>query len=543
MGEFLRRAAEIVSSEPGNITVPLVLTALGLLARLYATRKRLSYKEVYDNRIGIVPAGDRPPDNDARRMLAVFNNVSVVMIRVWNSGRGRIATDDYLQPLRFVVRDRYIVDFRISHPAYEGLRDWVNADGRASPIVPDKGKLPIALTQAGLRGTLPGSLLPENEGGLTAVQKAERRQLRLPPLEMRRGDEFTLVVCLREDMLQPTDEHELTKHYDFGGELRSGKVVDQNTRRRRPSLTTILAGAVAVLTTLLVGSIIWPDPSQQCSGGDLRVVGSSAFAPVVDEISDSYANSCSGARFEIAAIGSLEGIREVRDAQAVDRQRLLAVSDGAAIGPSEQLKRQEIAVLIYALVVNRAAGVQNLTSDQLRQINAGTITNWSQLGGADLAIRMVGRGPDSGSRQAFERYVLRGPEAPVSSNSCSEADRVAGASVIRCERPTTSDLLAEVDRIPGAIGYADASPVAGFGNVLRVRIDGTEPTVEYLQVGYEFWTVEYAYTNGVPPDGALLEKFVGYLSSDAAARRLREEGYVPCVRSDGSIENLCTVTR
>jgi len=62
-------------------------------------------------------------------------------------------------------------------------------------------------------------------------------------------------------------------------------------------------------------------------------------------------------------------------------------------------------------------------------------------------------------------------------------------------------------------------------------------------VGYEFWTVEYAYTNGVPPDGALLEKFVGYLSRDAAARQLREGGYVPCVRSDGSIESLCTVTR
>jgi phosphate transport system substrate-binding protein len=71
-------------------------------------------------------------------------------------------------------------------------------------------------------------------------------------------------------------------------------------------------------------------------------------------------------------------------------------------------------VLIFAVVVDDEAGVDRLTTDQIRAIMSGAVTSWSQLGGADLPIRIVGRGPDSGSRSAVERYA---PPRPARSGT------------------------------------------------------------------------------------------------------------------------------
>ena len=78
---------------------------------------------------------------------------------------------------------------------------------------------------------------------------------------------------------------------------------------------------------------------------------------------------------------------------------------------------------------------------------------------------------------------------------------------------------------------------------MRLRLDGREPTAEYLAEGYEFWTIEYAYFRGVPTGGGLLERYLGYLSDDAAARVFREDAYIPCVRADRSLEPLCRQDR
>jgi ABC-type phosphate transport system substrate-binding protein len=260
-------------------------------------------------------------------------------------------------------------------------------------------------------------------------------------------------------------------------------------------------------------------------------------------IDNSYHGDCSAATLNIAAHGSLEGILALRRANPSDSAGLVAFSDGAAVGTTDQLQRRPVAVLIFAVVVNRSVGLTTLTTAQLRDITTGAVRNWAQLGGANLPIRLVGRGADSGSREAFETYVLHGPEAPVSSNSCINIDRATVSPVIRCERQTTGEVLDEVDRQPGAVGYADATDAARYNNLIRVRLDNTEPTPDYLQRGYPFWTIEYAYTNGVPQVQSLQDRYLDYLSSDAAARRLREAAYIPCVRSDRTLEILCQQNR
>lgn len=225
--------------------------------------------------------------------------------------------------------------------------------------------------------------------------------------------------------------------------------------------------------------------------------------------------------------------------------RLATLSDGRATGNVGALVDKPVALLVYSLVVNKEAKIDNLSLEQIQGIYQGHYTNWRQLGSTvDLPIRLVSRGANSGSRRTFERYVLKFPENDtLSSDSCIQKDRDPAAPIIRCERDLTTEVLDTVNSVAGSIGYADAVQVAKYRNISRVRINGLEPTAQYLPSGYQFWTIEYLYTNGVPATGSLLDGYLDYISSDAARARIHEAGYTPCVQSDGSVLDLCQTPR
>ena len=59
----------------------------------------------------------------------------------------------------------------------------------------------------------------------------------------------------------------------------------------------------------------------------------------------------------------------------------LAMSDGKAPDGYPTLKGNPVAVILFAVVVNKGTGVYNLTTAQLRAIWLGGVTNWKQVGG------------------------------------------------------------------------------------------------------------------------------------------------------------------
>jgi hypothetical protein len=127
-------------------------------------------------------------------------------------------------------------------------------------------------------------------------------------------------------------------------------------------------------------------------------------------------------------------------------------------------------VIAYTLVVNRAAGVDRLTTQQVKDIFSGRVRNRDQVRpGPSVPIGIVGRGQESGTRKTFERKVLGGAEDRLTSDSCRKPERDPSAATTRCERGTTAEVLTEVSAVPGAIGYADVTTIGA---------------------GYRFWTVE-----------------------------------------------------
>jgi phosphate transport system substrate-binding protein len=235
----------------------------------------------------------------------------------------------------------------------------------------------------------------------------------------------------------------------------------------------------------------------------------------------------------IASLGAAAALQISGADSAAVRAEDLVMSDGpvpAAVDPS--LTGHPVAIVIFGVVVNRAAGVHSLTVGQLAGIWNGTYTNWSEVGGADLPIDIVSRNTDSGTRATFDHKILHAQtELGPSSQSCTSKDLNPAIPVIRCEKASTSQLLQTVNEVKGAIGYAEAAEAVAYGNIDVIQLDGRDPTSAAVKnEQYPFWAVEYLYTYGVPQPGSPLSAFIGYMGTDAAASILQSPdwGAIPC---------------
>ncbi|RZQ63560.1 PstS family phosphate ABC transporter substrate-binding protein [Amycolatopsis suaedae] len=555
IGQAMQSIAELLGSGEGSLVLGIAaLIAIGapFADRYVIRRKRLTFRVLYNSKIGLTPvdlnddAHSAKMDPHLKTMARQLSRMSIVVIRIRNTGSFDIDPDDFETPISFTFGDRIVWDARISEATTDDLRQLIRENmeffsRESTPDVADREKL------SGVR-----SWLPQRLAGLLGSQDKEKEPeppqlhgVRLTRLSLKRSEKFKLVVVLRE----PGDNGrtEISKDVTRRGRISGGRIKDEKQQRRLS--WPVVTGAVGVLLTgALIATLLTAsrpvDPAIRCADGTIRVEGSTVFTPIVGRIAQKYTQACSDATVTAQPTGSIDGVRALAALPAEQRGELAVLSDGRGGEQAKALVPQAVAVIVFGVVVNTSAGVDRLTTEQLRDIFQGRIRDWNQLRpGPSMPIRLVGRGQESGSRQAFETEVLGGTEGGLSSDSCERPERDAGAATVRCERSSTSDVLAEIAATPGAIGYADVpaakAATAGDQSLTTVRLDGREPDVSVIAAGYPFWTIEYLYTKGVPDGDSLLKNFLDYLRGDAARAELQEAGYTPCVGRDGSVHPLC----
>jgi phosphate transport system substrate-binding protein len=554
VGATMQSLAEILSSDSGSLVLglaALVAIAAPFIDRYFIRRRRLTFRVLYNSKIGLSPIdlhdgenGSAQADPQLERTARLLNRMSVVVIRIHNTGGFDIAPGDFEIPLSFTFGSRIVWDARVSDATDDGLRQHVR-DGlefftRDTPQRPVEG---VKLSRV-------RALLPKRLAGLAAAEAPlpeapEWHGVRFARLSLKRKEKFKLVVVLRES---DGHEGEISKEIDHHARLAAGRIKDDRKQRRFgwPVITTavgvLLTGAL--LATLLVS---WsrPGDSAQCATGKLSVEGSSAFVPIIDSIAAEYRGQCDGAAITTRATGSVTGVRALAPVGAAGKDELAVLSDGRSGEPGPDLAAKAVAVVVYSLVVNRGAGVDRLTTQQVKDIFSGRVRNWDQLRpGPSVPIGIVGRGQESGTRKTFEQKVLGGAEDRLTSDSCRKPERDPAAATTRCERGTTAEVLTEVGGVPGVIGYADVpaakAAAARDQQVTVVQLDGHYPDVTTVDAGYRFWTVEYLYTKGVPSNESVLKRFLDYLASPTARAELQDAGYTPCVAKDGLLDPLCT---
>ncbi|TCC32870.1 PstS family phosphate ABC transporter substrate-binding protein [Kribbella speibonae] len=488
-------------SELGTIdlgTVIALVSLLGtsivwLLDRYLWRRKRLVYRVQVDAQIGVHPSQKR-----AREMVDIevvhqgqaVQEPSIVLLRVDNAGTD-IDARDMQGEVEFSFPGRKIVRMKVveSHPPKLG--DLIEKD-------------------------------------LKPAEYVDTDTITVPKLAINRGDHFKFLLVLSGKGKDVTHSGYLAGGANGG--------VYHEPRPRGPGRRTLIFGAT---TLVLVGAFVAfflvdvLQPPDNCSSGQLRVSGSTAVEPTMTELRSAYASECSQADIVIASNGSLRGVQDLANLGAKDpvaASKVIAMSDGPA-QDSPSLNGEAVAVVVFAVVVNRSAGVTGLTAAELRDIYTGKVTNWNQLGGENLPIRMVSRvGPDSGSRRVFREKVLGGvQELGITSDDCRRDDDAAAAKYHRCEVGTTDELLARVNDIDGAIGYAELGTARKFPELAAVTIDNVVPdTSKVADRSYKFWEVEHAYTYQAPDAKSLTAAFLDYMRSTQARPVLERGGLVPC---------------
>lgn len=163
------------------------------------------------------------------------------------------------------------------------------------------------------------------------------------------------------------------------------------------------------------------------------------------------------------------------------------------------------AIDAVVIVVDAENTVRELTKEQLCGIYKGEIRNWSEAGGRDAAVVVIGREAGSGTREAFE--ALLGME-----DMCSYAN----------ELNSTGAVMARVSSTPGAIGYVSLDVLDDTVSVLA--LDGVMPTEESIRSGsYRLSRPFVMVTRGsmAEQSEAVQELFI-YLESEEGKALLRK---------------------
>ena len=110
--------------------------------------------------------------------------------------------------------------------------------------------------------------------------------------------------------------------------------------------------------------------------GTITLAGSTSVSPVMEVLADEYKALNSGVTIEIQQTGSGAGIQSTIEGVCDIGMASRELEDEEA---AEGLTSQAIALDGIAVIVNSENSVDNLTTEQIRQIFTGEITNWADV--------------------------------------------------------------------------------------------------------------------------------------------------------------------
>ena len=239
--------------------------------------------------------------------------------------------------------------------------------------------------------------------------------------------------------------------------------------------------------------------------GNVATGGSTSMKNVIAALTEGFAEVEPGVTVSYDPTGSGAGITG-----ATDKTLDIGLSSRALKDDEKaDVEGTTIALDGIAIIVNNASKVEDLTVDQLKQMFTGEITNWSDVGGDDGEIVLIGREAGSGTRDGFESIV-------DVKDSCKYAQ----------ELTATGAVISAVEANPLAIGYASLSAVGD--TVKMVTVGGVECSEETVKDGsYEVQRPFVFVTNKSVTLSEQAQAFFDFATSADAADLIRTAGAVP----------------
>ena len=240
--------------------------------------------------------------------------------------------------------------------------------------------------------------------------------------------------------------------------------------------------------------------------GKVATDGSTSMQKVIGALKENFEGENAGVEVTYNPTGSGTGIKAVQEGRCDIGLSSRALKD------AEKEQGLVGTVLAYdgiAVIVNPENTVEDLTVEQIGAIYKGEITNWSEVGGIDAEIVLIGREAGSGTRSGFEEIV-----------------GVEDLCQYRQELTSTGDVITAVSQNPGAIGYASLASVKD--TVKAIKVGGVAPSEETVKD--ETYAIQRPFVLVTKEGTALTETaqaFFDFITSEAAREVISAAGVVP----------------
>ncbi|MGN0248075.1 MAG: phosphate ABC transporter substrate-binding protein PstS family protein [Lachnospiraceae bacterium] len=240
--------------------------------------------------------------------------------------------------------------------------------------------------------------------------------------------------------------------------------------------------------------------------GTISLAGSTSMEKLCEAMSESFMEKYPGITVTVEYTGSGAGLESLASGSVDIGNSSRHLKDEELSGGAVE---NVVAIDGIAVIEDKENTVTDISAEDLAKIYTGEISNWSELGGKDEAIVVIGREAGSGTRDAFEELL-------------EVADNCAYAQ----ELDSTGAVLAKVASTPGAIGYVSLDVVDD--SVIAISIDGTEPTEEKILAGNYLLSRPFVMaTNGeISAQNDLVKTWFDYMKSEDGKSVISQVGLI-----------------
>ena len=278
------------------------------------------------------------------------------------------------------------------------------------------------------------------------------------------------------------------------------------------AMATSAATSAATQAPVTVVSTPQATSGSATTSGTLKVSGSTTVLPIAQAAADAYMKANPNVNIQVTGGGSGVGVQQIGD-------KLVDIGMSSRDVTKDEMAKYPGFVITpvgldgIAVIVNPNNNpVNSLSIAQIRDIYNGTITNWKDVGGKDMAIVVIGRDSASGTRTFFTDSVM------------NKKDYVK----TQFEKNSNGAIQQSVAQTPGAIGYVGLGYVDPTVKALKINVNGTlvEPSVKtVLDKTYPISRSLIMITNGQPT--GLAKSYLDFILGKDGQKIVQDQGYVP----------------
>ena len=269
--------------------------------------------------------------------------------------------------------------------------------------------------------------------------------------------------------------------------------------------TIIAIGAAILLTCCLATGLQAQD--------EIHIDGSTTVGPIIDAFVGAFEKSHPDVKFSVKKTGSGDGAAALIDGRChiATMSRFMKKDEYTkAVASGKMPVPFTICMDGVCLIVHTSNPVKQLTKEQVKAIYTGKVTNWKEVGGADLPIVAISRDTSSGTYEVFHQLAI---------DSDKLGDKIEYAN-------SNPQIFTRVSTTNGAIGYVGLGFVKT--GVSAVRYEGVMPTKQTISKGtYKLARPLYLFTDGYPELGSTLMQFCNFFLTEEGHAIIEAKGFVP----------------